>query len=153
MPVDTLSARRSSTIGRRTPFRKTIVVIESLVALGGMMGTVQLLTGTYTPPVSVLEPIGLSSWVLPGLWLFATVVAPSAAAAALAWRSSPNAPPVVLLASSTLALELLAQIPFLGPNLLQAVFGTIAVGMAVVAYLARRAGWWPWVVRTRRTGR
>ena len=128
-------------------------MIESLVAVGGVMGTVQLLTGTFTPPVSVLEPIGLSSWVLPGLWLFGTVVVPSATAAVLAWRRSAYAPPVVLLASATLALELLVQIPFLGPSLLQAVFGTIAIAMAILAHRARRSGWWPRAARPRRPGR
>jgi hypothetical protein len=143
MPLDTAATTQTTTTGRRTPFRKTFVVIESLVALGGVMGTVQLLTGTFTPPVSVLEPIGLSGWVLPGLWLFGTVVLPSATAAVLAWRGSAYAPAVVLLGSATLALELLVQIPFLGPSLLQAVFGTIAIGMAILADRARRSGWWP----------
>ena len=153
MPVDTVTATRPTTIGRRTPFRRTFVVIESLVALGGLMGTAQLLTGTFTPPESVLEPLGLSSWMLPGLWLFGTVAVPSVAAAILAWRRSPLAPPVVLLASATLALELLVQIPFLGPSVLQVVFGTIAIAMAVLALRARRAGWWPRPSRSRRSGR
>jgi len=147
MPVDTVTARRPTV--HRAPFRKTFTVIESLVAVGGVMGTVQLLTGTFTPPVSVLEPIGLSSWALPGLWLFGTVVLPSVTAAVLAWKRSPYAPLVVLLASATLALELLVQIPFLGPSLLQAVFGTIAVGMAILALRARRSGWWPMTARLR----
>jgi hypothetical protein len=151
MPVDTATATRPTTIGRRTPFRRTFVLIESLVALGGLMGTAQLLTGTFTPPLSVLGPLGLSSWMLPGLWLFGTVVVPSAAAAILAWRRSSLAPPVVLLASATLALELLVQIPFLGPSLLQVVFGTIAIAMAALALRARRTGW-P-ASRPRRSGR
>ena len=50
----------------------------------------------------------------------------SAAAAVLAWRRSPLAPPMVLLAGATLALELLVQIPFLRLSLLQAIFGTLA---------------------------
>jgi hypothetical protein len=148
MPADTVTASRSTTTSRSAPFRKTFVAIESVLALGGVLGTVQLLTGTFTPPVSVLEPIGLSSWVLPGLWLFGTVVVPSATAAVLAWRSSPYTPPVVLLGSATLALELLVQIPFLGPSLLQAIFGTIAIGMAILADRARRSGWWPRAART-----
>jgi hypothetical protein len=40
-----------------------------------------------------------------------------------------------------LAIELLLQIPFLGPSILQVIFGAVAVGMAVVSLLARRAGW------------
>jgi len=153
MPLNTVAAPRAATVSRPAPFRKTFVLFESLVALGGVMGTAQLLTGTLTPPVSVLEPIGLSSWLLPGLWLFATVVVPSAAAAVQAWRRSSLAPPVVLLASATLALELLVQIPFLGLSLLQAAFGTVAIVMAALALRARRAGWWPRAARTRRTGR
>ncbi len=149
MPLDTAATTQATTIGRGGPFRKTFVAIETVVALGGVMGTVQLLTGTFTPPVSVLESIGLSSWVLPGLWLFGTVVIPSATAAVLAWRCSPYAPPVVLLASATLALELLVQIPFLGPSVLQAVFGTTAIGMAILADRARRSGWWPRAARPR----
>ena len=69
MPL-TVAKPRAATISWRAPFRKTFVLIPSLVALGGLMGTGQLLTGTLTPPVSVIEPIGLSSWTLPGLWLF-----------------------------------------------------------------------------------
>jgi len=150
MLLDTVAVPRSATT---TPFRKTFFLIESLVASGGLMGTAQLLTGTFTPPVGALEPIGLSSWMLPGLWLFATVTVPSAGAAMLAWRRSPLAPPVVLLASATLALELLVQIPFLGLSVLQAVFGTIAIVMAALALRARRAGWWPRASGTRRQRR
>ena len=50
---------------------------------------------------------------------------------------------MVLLASALLAIELLVQIPFLGFSILQAIFGAVAVGMAVMGLLARRAGWWP----------
>jgi hypothetical protein len=49
----------------------------------------------------------------------------------------------VLLASALLATELLVQIPFLGFSVLQLIFGTVALGMAVVGLLARSAGWWP----------
>ena len=66
MPLDTAATAQATTISRRAPFRTIFVAIETLVALGGVMGTVQLLTGTFTPRVAVLEPIGLSSWVLRG---------------------------------------------------------------------------------------
>ena len=72
-----------------------------------------------------------------------TVALPSGLAAWLAWRRSPWAPVAVLVASALLATELLFQIPFLGLSLLQLIFGTVAIGMAVVAFLARKAGWWP----------
>jgi hypothetical protein len=128
---------------RRYPFRRTIVAMETLVGVGGLAGSMQLLAGAATPPVAVLSPIGLSSWKLPAGWLFITVAVPSSLAAWLAWRRSVWAPVAVLLASALLATELLVQIPLLGFNILQLIFGTVAVGMAVVGLLARRVGWWP----------
>lgn len=127
----------------RYPFRRTIVVVETLVSLGGLEGSIQLFAGVATPPVSVLRLLGLSSWVLPAGWLFIAVAVPSGLAAWLAWRRSAWAPPGVLFACAMLAIELLVQIPFLGPSILQLVFGTVAVGMTAVGLLARRAGWWP----------
>ena len=125
------------------PLRRTIVVVESLVSLGGLAGSIQLLAGAATPPVSALSPLGLSSWRLPAAWLFLTVAVPSGLAALLAWRRSVWTAPAVLLASTLLAIELLVQLPFLGFNTLQLIFGTVAIGMAIVGLLARRAGWWP----------
>jgi len=49
----------------------------------------------------------------------------------------------VLLASATLAIELVVQIPFLGWSWLQALFGAVAISMTVLALRAKRAGWWP----------
>ena len=128
---------------RHFPFRRTMVVVESLVGLAGLAGSIQLLSGVATPSASVLSPLGLSSWTLPAGWLFLTVALPSGLAAWLAWRRSPWAPVAVLVASALLATELLFQIPFLGFSVLQLIFGTVAVGMAVVAFSARKAGWRP----------
>jgi hypothetical protein len=143
MPGVNSAADRSRAINTHFPFRRTIVAVESLVGLGGLAGSIQLLAGVATPPVSVLSPMGLSSWALPAGWLFLSVAVPSGLAAWLAWRRSQWAPPAVLLASSLLATELLVQIPFLGFSLLQLIFGAVAIGMAVVGLLARRTGWWP----------
>jgi hypothetical protein len=44
------------TPSRRTlPFRKTFMVVEGLTALGGAMGSLMLISGSGTPPVSVLN--------------------------------------------------------------------------------------------------
>ena len=51
-------------------------------------------------------------------------------------------PAAVLVASAPLVVELVVQIPFIGPSLLQAVFGTVAVVMAALALRARRLGGW-----------
>ena len=143
MPELTSAANRAATVNTNLPFRRTIVAVEGLVGLGGMAGSIQLLAGVATPPVSVLTPLGLSSWALPAGWLLLTVAAPSGLAAWLAWRRSRWAPPAVLLASALLAAELLVQIPFLSFNLLQLIFGAVAIGMAFVGLRCRTAGWWP----------
>lgn len=143
MPEVNAETRRHPTSDSSYPFRRTIVAVETLVGLGGLVGSIQLLAGVATPPVSVLSPMGLSSWTLPAGWLFLSVAVPSGLAAWLAWRGSVWAPPAVLLASALLATELLVQIPFLGFSMLQLIFGAIAIGMAVVGLLALRAGWWP----------
>jgi hypothetical protein len=138
-----MATSRAQTITISHPFRPTIVVVETLVGIGGLAGSIQLLAGASTPPVSVLTPLGLSSWTLPAGWLFITVAVPSGLAAWLAWRRSVWAPVAALLASALLATELIVQIPFLGLSILQLIFGTVAVGMAVLGLLARRGGWWP----------
>ncbi|MFP5283042.1 MAG: hypothetical protein ACLGIF_06300 [Actinomycetes bacterium] len=141
--MSTLRIRRPPSRTRPSsgcPHRRLFVVTESLVALSGLLGTVQLVAGIATPPLEDL-PLGLSSWVLPGVWLFATVTLPAAAAAWLAYRRSPLTPGAVLLAAATMAVEVLVQIPFLGPNPLQAVFGGLAVALGALGWHARRAGW------------
>jgi hypothetical protein len=123
------------------PHRTVLVVSESLVAVAGAAGAVQLWEGTYAPPVEDIEPLGLSSWRVPAVWLFASVAVPSAAAAWLAYRRSPNAPTAVVVASALLATELAVQIPFVGRSRLQAVFGSVGAGLGAVAVHARRTGW------------
>jgi hypothetical protein len=143
MPELTNATERARAINTNFPFRRTIVAVESLVGLGGLAGSIQLLAGVATPPVSVLSPLGLSSWALPAGWLLLSVAAPAGLAAWLAWRRSRWAPPAVLIASALLAAELLVQIPFLGFSLLQLIFGAVAIGMALVGLQAKTAGWWP----------
>jgi hypothetical protein len=122
------------------PHRRVLLALESLLAVAGLAGTIQLIAGVYTPPLDSLPP-GLSSWVLPGLWLFATVPLPAAIAAWLLYRRSPYAPTAVLVGAATLALEVGVQIPFIGLNWLQAIFGGLAVVLAALAVHARQHGW------------
>lgn len=124
------------------PFRHTLAVAEALVALGALLGTVMLVSGVGTPPVSAIEGLGLHSWVLPGLWLFASVAVPSTVAAWLAVVGSPHAPDAVLVASALLVVELAVQLPFLGFSLFQPVFGAVAVVLAVIALAAKDTGGW-----------
>lgn len=137
--------RRRGRRSARWPWRRTFVAVEGLVALAGAAGSVQLLAGLATPPDSTLdplEPVGVSGWGLPASWLFLTVALPSTAAVWAAWRRRSRAPAFVLVASAALGVELLVQIPFLGPNVLQAVFGAVGLTMAVLAWRAHVSGGW-----------
>lgn len=117
--------------------RRPIVAVESAMAAFGLVGGLMLMSGQGTPPLEVLAPLGLSSWVLPGLWLTASVAVPSGTAAYLAWRRAPWAPRAAMVASALLAVELLVQIPFLGINGLQAAMALVGGTAAGLAWHAR----------------
>ena len=135
-----VSSPRRAAASPICPHRRTFIIVDSLVALSGLAGAVQLMAGVATPPNSDL-PLGLSSWVLPGFWLFGTVALPAAIASLLAYRRSPYAPLAVVLASVTMAVEVLVQIPFIGLHPLQAVFGGLAVVLGALGVHAWRTGW------------
>jgi hypothetical protein len=122
------------------PHRRALAVLAGFTSIAGIAGSIQLLGGIATPPDSDLPP-GLSTWVLPGLWLLASVGIPSGVAAVLVWRRSPWGPAAALVAAAALGVELLVQIPFIGPSVLQLVFGLLAAAMALMAFRARRGGW------------
>lgn len=127
---------------RPQEFRRIFIPVEVVVAVGALSGTWQLWTGTYAPPVSDLEPLGLTSWKLPAVWLLCSVGIPSTVALVAAVRRHPRTPDVVLGASALLLVEVLVQIPFVGPSTLQAVFGSLALGLGGLALVARRRGSW-----------
>jgi hypothetical protein len=122
--------------------RTVYLAAAGLIGISGLVGTVQLLTGAFTPPVEDLEPLGLESWVLPGLWLFTSVVVPWSAAGVLAWRRHPGTPTAVLVACGALMVELAVQIPFVGFSPFQLVLGAAAVVLGRKAWLDRRAQRW-----------
>jgi hypothetical protein len=136
-----LDPSRSADLTQMYPHRTALMAAESLVAVAAIAGAIQLWAGVSTPPPEAIEPLGLTTWKLPSVWLFASVAVPSATAVALLYRRSPSAPTAVLVASGLLATELAVQIPFVGPSALQAVLGSVAVGVAGVALHARRTGW------------
>jgi hypothetical protein len=117
--------------------RRSMIGIEGVIGVFGFGGGIMLVLGQQTPPVAALAPLGMSSWLLPGVWLTASVAVPSAAAAYLAWRGSAAAPKAVLVASALLGVELLVQIPFLGVNGLQAAMALMGGTAAMLAWGAR----------------
>jgi hypothetical protein len=130
----------SPAVARPVAWRRTLGILAGVTALGGLAGAVQLVTGTFTPPVSDLDPLGLDSWVLPGLWLAASVAVPCAVVAVLAWRRSRRLGTAAVVAGLLLGFELVVQVPFVGPSMLQAFMGTVAGLLVGLGLLSRRAG-------------
>ncbi|SDK53918.1 hypothetical protein SAMN05428985_104417 [Nocardioides sp. YR527] len=122
-------------------WRRTTGVLAGLTAAAATVGSVQLLTGTFTPPVSDLRPLGLDSWALPGLALAASVAVPCAATAVLSWRRSRWMGPAAIGAGSLLAVELMVQLPFVGRDPLQGVMAVVAASLVGIGWSsARRSG-------------
>ena len=122
-------------------WRRTVGVVSALTAAAAAVGSVQLVTGTFTPPVSDLRPLGLESWVMPGLWLAASVAVPCAATAVLAWRRSHWMGPAAIGAGALLVVELVVQVPFVGLDPLQGVMGMVAISLVGLGFSsARRSG-------------
>ena len=87
---------------------------SGFLAVAGLVGTWQLMSGAATPPVSDLAPLGLSSWTWPGLWLFGSVVVPWFVAVIACVGRRRATPLIVLVACGLLVLELVVQVPFIG---------------------------------------
>jgi hypothetical protein len=123
------------------PLRRTLVAVQAVLATCGAAGALQLGLGIATPPISTIEGIGLTSWDLPALWLFTTVAVPAGVGALFAWRGVSVAPLAAVVTGVALLVELLVQMPFLGLNVLQAVFGLVAISLMALGWQAHRAGW------------
>lgn len=116
-----------------------LAAVTAVTSVAAVVGSVQLVTGTFTPPVTDLAPLGLDTWVLPGLWLFATVAVPCGVVAVSAWRRSPETGSRAFAAAALLVLELVVQIPFVGPDPLQLVMGAVAVLVVALGRAAQRS--------------
>ncbi|MER6973376.1 hypothetical protein ABT304_20100 [Nocardioides sp. NPDC000445] len=122
-------------------WRRTLGAISALTGAAAVAGSIQLVTGTFTPPVSDLRPLGLESWVLPGLWLAGSVAVPCVGTAVLAWRRSPWMGPAAVGSGVLLGVELAVQVPFVGLDPLQGVMGIVAVSLVALGWSsARRSG-------------
>jgi hypothetical protein len=122
------------------PYRRLLMVVEGLISLSALAGSVQLMVSGGGPFDADL-PLGLPNWLVSGLWLFTLVAVPAAVASWMCWRRSAHGPTAVLIASAGLGVDVAVQIPFIGLHVLQLVFGLIAVAMALLALDARRRGW------------
>lgn len=125
-------------VGRQTcPHRRVFTTAAAVIAVAGLVGTGQLVTGTMTPPNSDLDRLGLDSWVLPGVWLFASVVVPWSAGAWAAFRRWSVTPMVVVAAAILLIFELAVQVPFLGFSPFQPIMALAALSLGLLGWRDR----------------
>lgn len=132
------------TTARRNPartrprWRRTLGVTSALTSAAAIVGSVQLATGAFTPPVSDLEPLGLNSWVLPGLWLAAVVALPCAITTVTAWECSRWLGLAAITSGALLLVELGVQIPFVGLDPLQGVMAVVAIVLVSLGLASHR---------------
>jgi len=107
---------------------------QLLVALAAFVGSLQLALGIATPPTTDLDRLGLTTWILPAVWLFGVVAVPFAVAGILTLRGSSGGLIASLTASGLLMLELAVQVPFVGLNLMQPVMAAVAISTATAAW-------------------
>jgi hypothetical protein len=65
-----------------------LIVLNIFLALSAFAGGIQLIEGTYAPPVEMLHGFVFSNWILPGLSLFLIVGGSAMFAAILLLRKS-----------------------------------------------------------------
>ena len=117
------------------PRRWTVLaVLAGLTSLAAWVGAGQLVLGVFTPPVDDLDGLGLESWLLPGLWLAASVAVPCLVLAVAAWRAESWTPRCAQLAAALLLVELVVQVPFVGPDPFQAVVAVVAAALALLGH-------------------
>lgn len=109
---------------------RALGAVAGLTSLAAWIGAVQLAVGLYAPPVADLQPLRLHSWLLPAIWLAASVAVPCLIVTVLAVRRSLRTGWAALVAALLLAVELVVQVPFVGLDPLQAVMGTTALVIA-----------------------
>lgn len=119
-------------------WRRTLGTLAGLTSVAASVGAAQLISGTFTPPVDALSSLGWDTWVLPGIWLATSVALPCGAASVLAIRRSPWLGAAAAGAGLLLLVELLVQIPFVGPDPLQAIMSAVAVGLVWFGVLSHR---------------
>jgi hypothetical protein len=119
--------------------RVALIALEAFIGVGAVYGGVMLIRGSWDLPVADLDPLPLSSWVLPGVALLATVAAPMALAAVLVGRHRPAAAGASVAAGAVLVGWILFQLAVIGPQMaLQAVMLVLGAVVAGLGLLLRR---------------
>jgi hypothetical protein len=120
---------------------RLLATFETLFAASAVYGGIALIAGApgFTMPVEWLAPLGLTSWVLPGIALALVVGGTLAGAAVFAWRADFRAPAAALAACAVLTGWLAIQFGVIGVRApVQWVTAGLVVVLLGLALLTRR---------------
>lgn len=124
---------------RERLMRAGLVGLELFVGVGAVYGGIMLIRDSWALPLSDLDPLPLTSWVLPGVALLATVAIPMVLAAWLVVRGNGRAANVSIAAGAFLVGWILFQLAVIGPQMgLQAVMLVLGGIVAALGLLLRR---------------
>lgn len=124
---------------------RTLSVVDIVLAAFAVWGGVSLIAGApgFRLPIDWLAPVGLSSWVLPGVALIVLVGVPMGWAAVTGWRGTRHAPGISLAAAAVLLAWLGVQLAVIGlkapVQVVTAVADLAVIVLASGAALQRRA--------------
>ncbi len=124
----------------------SLSVVDAGLAALAIWGGISLIVGApgFRLPVEWLAPVGLDSWVLPGVTLIVLIGGAMGSAAVAGWRNTPHAPAVSLAAAVVLLGWLTVQLVVIGPRTpVQAATATLDLLVIVLAYGAamHRRAW------------
>ncbi|WP_206796386.1 hypothetical protein [Amycolatopsis sp. MtRt-6] len=128
-----------STLRTRTTMR-LLATFETLFAASAVYGGISLVVGApgFTMPVEWLAPLGLTSWVLPGIALALGIGGTLAWASVFAWRIDFRAPIAALAACGVLTGWLAIQFGVIGVRApVQWVTAGLVIALLGLALLAR----------------
>ena len=120
---------------------RVLATFETFLALSALYGGVSLIVGApgFRMPIEWLAPLGLTSWVLPGIALIVAIGGTLAWAATFAWRADFRAPLAGLAAGLVLVGWLAIQFAVMGLRApIQWVTAALVVVLFALALLARR---------------
>lgn len=120
---------------------RVLAAFETLLAASAVYGGISLIAGApgFAMPVEWLSPLGLTSWVLPGIALVVAVGGALALASVFAWRIDFRAPIAALAACAVLAGWLAIQFGLIGVHApVQWVTLALLAVLLGLALLARR---------------
>lgn len=118
-----------------------LFVVQALIAVNAAWGGVSLVVGArgFAMPVEWLRPVGLRSWLLPGIALVVVVGGTSAVGALASWVGNRWAPALSMLSGGVLLAWLAVQLVVIGPRApVQAVTAVLGLGVLLLAAWAAR---------------